>query len=185
MFAGHQFLEWINWLTLEDHFSQRLGHVSIALYIIFAQALLPAIAPWAFWLIEPSRKHRTFLVAFLMLGSALSLLALWKLSGVPIVARIRGNGIEYDDTLTNYWWFGALYVISTCGPPFFSSYPWLVLFGAINLIALVIAILFEAAFLTSVWCLFASIASILVYFHFRRIRSLGVHHDPRAAPAAS
>lgn len=181
MFAAHQTLEGINWLALEGRVPPVMGQWSIYLYTLFAHALLPAIAPWCIWLDEPNPQHRRRMTPLLILGSCLCGFALWQLSEVGVVAIDRGRDIEYKDSLDTYWWFGLLYVVSTSAPPFFSSYPWMIAFGLLNLAGLAFTLWFEAIFLTSVWCFLASLISILVYLHFRRKRL--IYPAPAARPA--
>ena len=45
----------------------------------------------------------------------------------------------------------------------------------LNVVALIATALFEMIFLTSVWCLFASLVTILIYVHFKRVRSIVAH----------
>jgi hypothetical protein len=172
MFATHQVLEGINWLALEGRVSQPLGEWSIYLYLVFAQALLPAISPWCFWLEEPDPKRRRLLIPFLIIGSCLCAFVLWKLSNSDLVATIRGHDITYDDAISSNWWFGFLYIVSTCTPPFLSRYPWMIAFALLDVAGLIFTLLFEAIFVISLWCLLTGLVSILVYLHFRRKRNL-------------
>lgn len=167
MFAVHQIEEGVVWMAMEGQVAPPVGQLSIDLYIYFAHALLPAIIPWCFWLAEPEKSHRTWLIPLVVLGTMLCAFALWKLSDGTIVAQVRRHSIEYEDAVTNHW-FAAVYVIVTCLPPFLSSYPWMIRFGALNLAALIVVGVFRAIYLTSLWCAAAAVVSVLIYFHFRR-----------------
>ncbi len=150
--------------------SQQTGDWAILLYIVFAHALLIAISPWSIWLVEPSIRHRRLLLPLVVLGTALCAYALWALFGGQIHAQIRHRGVEYDDPVTGVWWFAALYILATCGPPFLSSYPWMIAFGVLILIGLVVVAIFKAMYLTSMWCAIAALVSMLIYMHFWRVR---------------
>ena len=175
MFSIHQWLEGFNWLALEGRIASGIGDWSILLYEVFAYALLPAIVPWSLWLAEPLAKNRHRLFPLVILGSGLCVIVLWELTKVPVSATIRGYGIVYESRLGDTWWFPVLYVISTCIPSFLSSYPWMQLFGALIVATFIATELFETMFLTSVWRLAASLVSILIYLHFRRVRRLATN----------
>ena len=66
----------------------------------------------------------------------------------------------------------VLYLSATCVSCFFSSHPFVKLFGVLALVSFVAAWLFHARALVSVWCYFAAILSLLIYLHLR-YRHLG------------
>ncbi|HEX5472333.1 MAG TPA: DUF6629 family protein [Lacipirellulaceae bacterium] len=170
MFAAHQIEEGFVWLYLRGHVPQSTGNWAILLYIVFAHALLIAISPWSMWLIEPKKTRRWLLLPLVLLGTALCCYALWALFGAPVHAQIRRHGIEYDDPVTGVGWFAALYILATCAPPFLSSYPWMIIFGVLILVGLIVVATYKAIYLTSVWCAIAALVSTLIYVHFWRVR---------------
>ncbi len=172
LFAAHQIQEGLVWLSLEGRISVEVGEWCIWLYTLFAHGLLIAICPWSIFLIEPDKRRRRWLVPLLILGTGLCVYSLWTLSGVKITAAIRNHGIEYEDPLIHFWWYGPLYYVATCGPPFLSSYPWMITFGALNVAALIGTAAYKLIYLTSLWCALAAVISILIYVHFRRVRRL-------------
>jgi hypothetical protein len=109
---------------------------------------------------------------FLIVGSGLAIFTLWRICSEPITAVYRNHGIEYEDGVTGIGWFATLYVITTCAPPFLSSYPWMLSFGVLTLCSLGTAALYKRYFMTSIWCAFVALISILIYLHFVRVRRL-------------
>jgi hypothetical protein len=172
LFALHQVEEGIVWLSLEGHLSPVWGRAAAWLYILFAHVLLPAYSPWAIWLVEPERKRRLWILPFLIVGSGLAIFTAWQVFSEPIAAVYRRHGIEYEDGVTGIGWYATLYVITTCAPPFLSSFPWMVSFGVLTLCSLGAAALYKRYFMTSIWCLFVALISILIYLHFLRVRRL-------------
>jgi hypothetical protein len=63
-----------------------------------------------------------------------------------------------------------LYVVATCGSLFFSGYGPLVELGWINLVGLLVVALVRRYAFTSVWCAYAAVVSVIIYFFFRRTR---------------
>lgn len=170
LFAIHQLEEGLVWLGIEARISADVEVCAEWLYILYAHALLPVLIPLAFWSIEPKPVRRRALVPLLLLGLGLAAFALVKLPGGQITAQIRHHSIEYIDPVTGRLWFALLYVAVTCTPPFLSSFPWMVAFGALNLAALIVTAIFKTMFLTSIWCAMAATISVLVYLHFRWLR---------------
>jgi len=64
----------------------------------------------------------------------------------------------------------VLYVIATCGALFFSGFRALVALGWANFIGLVVVSVVKHYAFTSVWCAYAAVVSVVIYFFFRRSR---------------
>ena len=62
----------------------------------------------------------------------------------------------------------VVYVIPTCGALFFSGFRDLVLLGWLNLVGLIVVMLIKSYAFTSVWCAYAAVVSVVIYFFFRR-----------------
>ena len=65
---------------------------------------------------------------------------------------------------------GLLYVAVTCGPALISSRRYLRWFGLVSLIGVVATALVRVDELTSLWCLYVAMVSVLILEHFRRQR---------------
>jgi hypothetical protein len=61
-----------------------------------------------------------------------------------------------------------LYVIATCGSLFFSKVRAMVIFGAANLVILLVVAAVKQYAFTSVWCAYAALASLIVLVYFWR-----------------
>ena len=60
----------------------------------------------------------------------------------------------------------VLYVFATCAPPLLSSHRAVWIFGAVNLAAVGVIAWAQADGLTSVWCVWAAVISVLIYAQF-------------------
>jgi hypothetical protein len=76
----------------------------------------------------------------------------------------------YKNPASSQRWIAQLYVIATCGALFFSGYRYTVALGALNLVKVLLTIWLKQYAFTSVWCAYAAVVSVLIYFHFRRRR---------------
>jgi hypothetical protein len=81
---------------------------------------------------------------------------------------VRDNSIVYINQATNHTAVALFYVIATCGSLFFSKVRAMVIFGAANLIILLIVMEVKRYAFTSLWCAYAAIASLIILAYFWR-----------------
>jgi hypothetical protein len=170
VFALHQFTEGFVWLGLNGKLSPTTLHGVAAAYVLYAQGLLPFLLPLSVLIIEPTKHRRSRMIPFLILGSALTLYILWGLMMDPLQVYAVGHSIVYDNALTTTKPVAVLYVIATCGALFFSGFKDLVILGWLNMVGLIIVMLIMSYAFTSVWCAYAAVVSVVIYFFFRRSR---------------
>jgi len=172
LFALHQFIVGFVWLGLDGPLSPATAHDMGAAFVLYAQGLLPFVLPLSVYLIEPTPHLRRRMLPFVILGGGLMLYILWGLTAFPLQVYARHHSIVYENPVTTTTIVAILYVISTCGALFFSGFRYLVIFGVANFVGLtIVAIIMSYAF-TSVWCAYAAVISVIIYFHFRRRRRM-------------
>jgi hypothetical protein len=91
---------------------------------------------------------------------------LWALTAYPLQVYVRGNSIVYINQATNNTAVALLYVIATCGSLFFSKIETMVIFGAANLLILLVVMEVKRYAFTSLWCSYAAIASVIILASF-------------------
>lgn len=170
LFAVHQFIEGFVWLGLDGHLPPAVAHDAGAAFMLYAQGLLPTLIPLSVLLFERTAKRRNRMLPFVMLGGTLSLYMLWALVAFRTQVFIHENSIVYVNQGTNHTSLAVLYVITTCGSLFFSEHRDMVLFGAANLVLLLITMAVKRYAFTSVWCAYAAIASVIILAQFWRSR---------------
>jgi hypothetical protein len=166
LFAIHQFIEGFVWLGLDGTFSPAVTRDMGALYMLFAQGLLPFLVPLGVLLFEPDGWGRRRMLPFLVIGGAVGIYTMWALAVYPTQIFVRENSIVYINQGTNYTFVAALYLIATCGSLFFSKVRAMVIFGSANLAILLVVIAVKRYAFTSVWCAYAAIASVIVLIYF-------------------
>ena len=166
LFAIHQFIEGFVWLGLEGKLSPVVTHDMGAAYMLYAQGLLPFLLPLGVLLFEPNGESRTRMVPFLVIGGLTGLYILWALTAYPTEIYIRQNSIVYTNQATGHMIIAILYVIATCGSLFFSKVRAMVIFGAANLVILLVVCAVKQYAFTSVWCAYAALASLIVLIYF-------------------
>ena len=168
LFAIHQFIEGFVWLGLDGILSPAVAHNMGAAFMLYAQGLLPFLLPLSVLLFEPDAKSRKRMLPFLVLGGATTLYILWALAAYPLQLYIRENSIVYINQATNNEVVAFLYVIATCGSLFVSKIRPMIIFGATNLIILLVVMEVKRYAFTSLWCAYAAVASVIILVYFWR-----------------
>lgn len=164
-FAVQQIIEGFLWLALPDPNWAQWHKPLTYLFLIFAQIVWPLWVPVSIVLLEKDGKSHKIQKIFVVLGLLVSVYLGYCLMNYPVGAAIQGYHISYEQDYPKDLriYIGALYVISTIAPPFFSSIRRMWMLGTTVLISYLIATLFYNHYLVSVWCFFASIISFSVY----------------------
>jgi hypothetical protein len=168
LFAIHQFIEGFVWLGLDGILSPAVAHDMGAAFMLYAQGLLPFLAPLSILLFEPNKKSRRRMLPFAVLGGATTLYILWALTAFPLQLYVQQNSIVYINQATNNTAVALVYLIVTCGALFFSEIRMMVVFGAANLVILLIVMAVKRYAFTSVWCAYAAAASVIILAYFWR-----------------
>ena len=176
LFGVHQLIEGFVWLGLRGQVSGGLGSVAKEAYIVYAHAVLPAIVPLGFMLLEQDPRRRRWLAPLACLGLMLGVYMLWQVTAYPVGAQEAAHCIDYTTHTPNDVVVTLLYVLVTCGPALISSRRYLRWFGVASLIGLIATALVRVDELTSLWCVYAALVSVLILEHFRRQRA----HDAKA-----
>jgi hypothetical protein len=182
-FAMHQFAESFVWRDLDAGNTPAKG-TAVTLYLVFAWIVLPVLVPLAILLVEPPGPRRRRLVPFVAMGLVAG--------GYFAIAVINGDGsahaahhtVQYGGAGEYAWIATILYVLATCVPPLLSGFRAIVWFGVANLFAVAVIVAIQAKGLTSVWCLWAAVVSVLIYVQFtwwrRDDERRGVPHPANA-----
>ena len=172
LFAIQQVCEGFVWLSLSDGvFSHWHGTAKYA-FLIFAQIIWPTWIPLSYLLIERSPKRRKIIRYFLFAGIATTLLLSYRLLFSNAIAQIDGCHISYkiDSTTTMMIVTGILYLSAIVVAPFISSWKRAFILATANLVSLTVTQLFFEVYLVSVWCFFAAVQSVLIFFVMREMR---------------
>lgn len=171
LFAVHQFIEGFVWLGLDHILSSRMAHDAGAAFVLYAQGLLPFLLPLSVLLLEPTRQRRRLMLWFVILGALLTLYTLWGLIVDPLWVFQRDHSIVYLNQITTTVVVAVLYVIATCGALLFSGYRYILALGVVNVVGLIGVLLWKSYAFTSLWCAYAAIVSVIIYFFFRGSRA--------------
>ncbi len=171
LFGIHQLVEGVVWLGLRGEVSAGLSDAAKEIYIVFAHAVLPALVPLGFTLLEADRRRARWMWPLVGLGTLLGAYLLWQVTAYPVAAQEQARCIDYTTHTPNNLLIGALYVVVTCGPALMSSRRHLRWFGVVSLVGVIAAALVRVDELTSLWCVYVALVSVLILEQFRRQRA--------------
>ena len=159
LFGIHQLVEGFVWLELRGQVSPGVGDSAKEAYILYAHAVLPAIVPLGFMLLEPDRGRSRVMLAIAGLGARLGLYLLWQLTAYPVGAHEQARCIDYTTHTPNDALIGLPYIAVTCGPALISSRRYLRWFGLVSLVGVIVTAVVRVDELTSLWwCMLRSSA---------------------------
>ena len=173
IFGIQQGAEGVLWVTLKSGGHEVLENTATYIFLVTALVIWPTMVPLSIWFIEKLKKRKRVLAYLVLLGFILSLFYAFCLLFFDVTPQIQGFHIQYVDefpkTLVKIAF--ACYLITTIAPIFISSVKRMWVFGILVAISCLITGVFFTQYLTSVWCFFAAIISILVYWILSGIRS--------------
>ena len=115
-------------------------------------------------------------------GLAVGLYLLYFLVVFPVTSRVLGRHIVYESPHFYILPVMAFYLLATCASSLVSSHRIIQLFGALSLATFLAAYAIHVATLVSVWCFFAAVLSVMVYFFVRQSNSTASLSANRATP---
>lgn len=165
LFAVQQLIEGGQWLAPHPSVTSIVFGYG---FLFFAFVLWPVYVPLAVYQLENDPHIRSLLKWVIGAGAVTSFSLLIALLTRPLVINILSNGIDYR-VETPLWWVGVLlYLAATVGPLTISSHPRIRWFGAMVTLSIAFtAWAFRETFI-SVWCFFAAILSVTIYFFYRQ-----------------
>jgi hypothetical protein len=174
-FAIQQIGEGILWVILPNPDYSATQKIITRFFLFFAQVIWPLWVPVAILLLEKESTRRNMQRILVVLGALLSLYLSYCLMTYHVQARIIGYHIAYEQDYPIFLKYpaGIFYIIATIVPPFFSHIKRMWLLGLTVLISYIITTIFYDNYLVSVWCFFASVISIAVYFIMLEIETAG------------
>ena len=166
MFGFQQFAEGVLWITLRSVEHDWLQNFAAYTFLITALVIWPVMIPLSMWFMEEVKMRKKILTGLIITGGILSIFYAFCLISYNISPQINGFHIQYVDyfprTLVNIAFI--FYLVSTIAPLFVSSVRRMWIFGILIAVSCIITGIFFAQYLTSVWCFFAALISVVIYW---------------------
>ena len=167
LFAAHQATEGMVWLGFDHVISDAATRPFVLVFMLYAQALLPPLVALSALLVEPRGRRRSAIAAMALLGAGLGAWTAWALFASPDFVTVEGRCLAFRNHLTDRGWVAALYAGPACVALLLSSLPRVRLFGALSLGGMLVVLAVRAYALTSVWCLYVAVLSVMIWWVVR------------------
>jgi hypothetical protein len=163
LFGIQQLIDGVVWLSFG---MPVLNAIAAHGYALFAFVWWPVFVPLALLAIEPDHTRRDIMKALALVGAAVSLFFLYFILSGTVTAKILNDCVAYGTPHPYPFGSLAFYLLATCAPFFVSSNKILNMFGGVLLASFAIAAWFYFETFTSVWCFFAAVMSLIIYWYF-------------------
>jgi hypothetical protein len=166
LFAAQQVAEGVVWMTIGRPDQAGLQSIAVALFLSFALVGWPVWVPISLFLAERNPRRRKALAVLSWAGVTVGVYAAVLLIRGQPTAHIARHSIAYSYKEHGPALVLALYlpgyVLPTVVPFFISTINRAKLMGTVLVLSLLATFLIERQALTSVWCFFAAILSLLI-----------------------
>jgi len=166
IFGLQQLTESVVWMALNNPEYAHLKTISVYTFIAFAQIIWPSWVPLSILLMEKRPLRKKILYFFSAIGLMVSIHLAYCLDVYPVDAYAKEHHIFYD--LKYPVGPGSdgvgFYLLAIIFTPFLSSIKKMWVVGLVTLLSFVVAKIFFEHFLISVWCMFAAIISVVVWY---------------------
>ena len=163
----HQIIEAFVWWGQEHVVPRGVATVALWLYLLIAFVVLPVLVPSAVLALEPRGRRRWTMVPLVAVGTVVAGVLLAAMVRGPISVSMHPYHLAYSIHLRYGLLFISLYVLAVCGALLLSGYRDVMVFGAVNLVAVIVIAKLTVDGFASVWCGWAAVTSAGIALHMR------------------
>lgn len=166
LFGIQQCAEGILWITLKSGTADSLQSAAAYIFLITALVIWPTMIPFSMLLLEKGPQRKKLLTGLTAMGGIVSLYYAFCLIFYRVYPQIQSFHIIYIDEFPGRLVDIAfiLYLATTILPLFVSSVKRMWIFGVLIAGSCLVTEIFYAQYLTSVWCFFAALISIAIFW---------------------
>lgn len=175
LFALQQFAEGVVWLTLGSLQSSLLQAIAAYFFMFFAYCIWPLWIPLSLYLVEPQELRKKILQVLTTVGAIVGMYLLYVLCTRPMHVQAYEHHIAYGISNCAFmeYFMDALYLVATVGAFFTSSLAGMRLMGIMGMAFAIFSYYYAYCCFGSVWCFFAAILSLFLYWIVRRANYVG------------
>ena len=165
IFGVQQISEGFVWVALQSPGHDLMLSISAYLFLFAAVILWPTYVPLSVMLMEKERGTGRIMIPLLVLGLLVSAYYGVRLLTSEVYPVISSHHIKYSGEFPQKWALlvFAGYATATLVPLFISSRRNVWLLGLLMAVSCLITVILYKEYLTSVWCFFAALISIMIY----------------------
>lgn len=169
LFGIQQLAEGCVWLTLQNPGHDVIQKIFMYLFLVPADVFWPSLIPGSLLLMEENIKRRKAIRIIFIAGVVLSLYYAFCLMSFRVTPQIVNCHIYYAGTYIPSLMIPAflIYIIVSVAPLLISGIKGMYWLGIMMFIGCVVSVIFYVKNVTSVWCFFAAIISIGIYWMIR------------------
>ena len=134
-----------------------------------ARVFWPTVLPLSILLMEAHGKKRRLFFILLCMGISVSLYYTYCLIFLQVSPHINGYHIQYVSDFPESLAVPVfiIYFVASIAPLFISSMKKIRLFGVLMFVSCLVTAVFYIQYLTSVWCFFAAMISVVIFWILR------------------
>ncbi|MFA6339026.1 MAG: DUF6629 family protein [Candidatus Paceibacterota bacterium] len=163
LFAIQQFIEGLIWVSINSWPSLTLPLTRI--FLFFALFLWPIYIPMMILLIEPIKIRRIIISFFCAGGAIIGTMFFMNFLQQPEAASVLNHCIYYPDQVLRSTLLNCIYVFIVVCSGLISSRPIIKILSLLVFASSIITYVFYVTNFTSVWCFFAAIISLILFFN--------------------
>lgn len=170
IFGVQQISEGFVWVALQSTGHELMLSVSAYIFLLAAVVIWPVMVPLSVYLMERVKSMKRVLLILVGVGVVTSLYYISRLLFYDIEPMISHQHIKYVGDFPKTYVYPAFiaYLVATLIPLFFSSERRMWLLGLLMAASCLITGIFFKEYLTSVWCFFAAIISVVIWLIVRK-----------------
>jgi hypothetical protein len=169
LFSIQQLAEGMLWLSLNNSGLEPWQPFFIYTFLVFALVVWPIWLPLTIYMLEENTGRKKILWFLLLTGILVSVGASFALLCYPVTVLQFAHHLHYDidipgETKDFIRLFSLLYLAPTILVTFISSVNRMRWLGILFSLSYIITLFFYSGSVVSVWCFFAALLSLLVYW---------------------
>ncbi len=166
LFALQQLCEGFVWVGLADPTEPTYTGYMIFGFLFFAFFVWPALLPYSLIVLETNVLKKNLLYLTWGIGITISTGLAWLSYYYGVTSEISCSHIAYaiNIPIRHTQWAMICYFIATITPFFISSKKRAWIIGLLSVGSILGTLWIYTAYFTSVWCFFAALLSIAIYF---------------------
>jgi uncharacterized protein DUF6629 len=186
IFSIQQLAEGMLWLSLKEPGLAYLQPLFTYTFLIFALVIWPVWIPFTIHRLEKDPKRRNALSVFLFLGIGTAVGAGCAIMFYPVSFELTLHHFHYNIDIPGQakkfrGLFTILYFVATIITTFISNISRMKWLGIVFLLSYSATLIFYGGSIVSVWCYFAALLSMVVYWIISRWEEPGSPIDKRPA----
>ena len=166
LFAAHQTIEGMLWLSFTWHMTQDWQNTLAHLYLMYAYVLIPVLWPVAFYLTEEDPRIQQRLRLLCMAGILLAAYLFVWIVLEPVTASALSHGIRYTLDFPFKNPARAIYFLVAASPCLCSS-PYIKMLGYSTILACIVTFFVFWNSFVSTWCFFTALLSLFILLELR------------------